>query len=61
MSPIDIEADNSRPLPLAASSTVVRGRSPGSEVLTHRLPKEFVLSGFVMRPHFLTVAGAAQA
>ena len=36
----------------------VLGRSPGLEVLVHRLPG-IEPSGILMNPHFLTVAGAA--
>ena len=36
----------------------VPGRSPGLEVLVHRLPG-VEPSGILMNPHFLTVAGAA--
>ena len=36
----------------------VHGRSPGLEVLVHRLPG-VEPSGILMNPHFLTVAGAA--
>ena len=42
----------------AAFAYDVRGRSPGLEVLRHRLPGG-IPSGLVMTPHFLTVAGAA--
>src|SRR5271165_1357849 len=54
-----------RAAPAAASpqrfgSWAVVGRYPGSRVLTHRLPA-LARSGVLMRPHSLTVAGAAQA
>lgn len=38
----------------------VRGRYPGSQVLTCRLPM-IAHSGMMANPHSLTVAGAAQA
>ena len=46
-----------RPLPPRSACVLVRGRSPGLEVLPHRLPG--YPSGILMRPRFLTVAGAA--
>jgi len=36
------------------------GRYPGSRVLTHRLPMNMFTVAWLMRPHSLTVAGAAQ-
>jgi hypothetical protein len=53
-----------QPTPAAASrgiSNRVRGRSPGLKVLMRRLPGKLFPSGKSTHPHFLTVAGAAQA
>ena len=49
-----------RTAPRSAFNWIVRGRSPGSEVLLPRLPGNDP-SGWMRQPHFLTVAGAAQA
>lgn len=44
-----------------ATLACAAGRYPGSEVLARRLPVDLAHSGFVTRPHFPTVAGAAEA